>query len=141
MTTTVPPIQAPSRLRSRLALVAMGLMTLAVNVYFMVTAQGAARAMEQRALAGDFPSVHVQAGPAVITDDGRVYLAADTDPSGYVASTNLLHAGKFQQLLVADDGNEAHKKKGALVIGARDPQGAWHPASAEAIARRLAAKK
>jgi hypothetical protein len=141
MSTTFEPSGAKPRSRSRLALVLFAAVTLATNVYFLVTARTAAQAMEARALAGNFPAMQLATGPTEITDDGRVYAAGAAEPTGYVASTHLVPGGKYLAVILADDGNEAHKAKAMLVIGAQDAKAQWHPASAAAIAKRLATPK
>lgn len=126
------------RNRSRLFLVAIALGMLASNVYFLFATHNATQAMEARAIAGNFPAMHLEAGPATIEEDGRVYgREAGPDPTGYVASTKLIPAGTYQTLIIADDADAAKKAKAALVIGARDKAGAWYPATAAAIATRL----
>jgi hypothetical protein len=141
MSTSIGPSPARSRFRSRLALALFAAATVTTNIYFLVTAKTAAQAMEARALAGNFSSLQLAKGPTEITDDGRVYFPGAAEPTGYVASTHLVPGGKYSAVIMADDGNEAHKKKAMLVIGALDARGLWHPTSAANIASRITATK
>ena len=93
---------------------------------------------EARVVAGDFPAIRVEQVTAQVDEYGRVavngYL---TDPPLAVGSLRLIPQGSYQTILVAHDGIPAHRKKAELVIGARDQQLRWHPASAGRIANRL----
>ena len=137
---SVAAVPAPaSRSRSRLALAALFGLVLATNLYFVMAARSAATDMEARVLSGNFAAMHVERLPANVMDDGRVYLhPRDTEPTGYVASTNLVKGGQYQAVIIAEDEAAAKRAKAALVIAAQDAKGVWHPANAAAIAAKLA---
>jgi hypothetical protein len=93
---------------------------------------------EQRVIAGDFPSVHLQTGSATVDGDGKVAGdVAKQDPQMYVASLNLIPPGQYQAVIVADDSVASRREKAEIVIAGQDPKGQWHPASAPQILARL----
>jgi hypothetical protein len=82
--------------------------------------------------------MHVEEGEAQVDDNGRVENhQAEPGILRYVATMRLVPPGKYQAIIVAADGNEAHRKKSELVIGARDASGTWHPASAAHLVENI----
>ena len=125
--------------RSRLGLAAMGLAVAFGGYYFANFSRSAILGMEARAIAGDFPAVHVETGPAEVDGNGRMENhQAEPGILRYVATMGLVPPGKYVAVIIATDGNEDHRKKSELVIAARDAAGTWHPASATKIVERLA---
>ncbi|MDB5102164.1 MAG: hypothetical protein JWM80_6585 [Cyanobacteria bacterium RYN_339] len=131
-----------SQIRSRLALVAMALAVAGGGYYFANFSRNTITDMETRAVAGDFPAMHIEEGEAEVDDNGRMENhQAQQGILRYVATLRLVPPGKYRAVIVATDGNEAHRQKSELVIGARDASGTWHPASASHLVERLTTTK
>jgi hypothetical protein len=128
-----------NQVRSRIALAAFGLAILAGGAFFARVSTAAVSEVETRAIAGNFPHMHIEDGLAAIDEHGRVDSLQGTEQAAfrYVASMRLVPPGKYQAVIIATDDNETHRKKSELVIAACDAKGHWHPASAAAIAARL----
>jgi hypothetical protein len=127
-----------SQLKSRVALAAMALAVAASGYYFATFSRNTITDMESRAVAGDFPNMHVESGPAEVDDNGRVENhQAAPGILRYVATMRLVPPGKYQAIIVATDNNAKHREKSELVIGAQDPSGTWHPTTAAHLVERL----
>lgn len=147
MSTTLPPDTlapdspafAAGRRRTRAWIVAGALVLLGSTGWWIAYSAEAVKAHEARVIAGDFPSVRLEAGKVLEVDEfGRVAVnGLITDPPLNVGSTHLIPRGKYQAALIANDGVAAHLKKTELVIAVQDEAGAWHPATATQVLERL----
>jgi hypothetical protein len=127
-----------SQTMSRLALAAMAAAVAGSGYYFATFSRSTITDMESRAVAGDFPAMHVETGPAEVDDNGRVENhQAAPGILRYVATMRLVPPGKYQAVIIATDGNEKHREKSELVIAAQDPSGTWHPATAANLVEKL----
>lgn len=129
------------RNRTRRLLALGGVILLASTFWWQWYSRDALSHHEARVIAGDFPAIRIETVKAQVDEFGRVavngYL---TDPPLAVGSLRLTPQGTYSAILVAHDGNPAHRSKTELVIGARDAHGQWFPSSASSIAERLPVK-
>lgn len=146
MATTLPPQGSPElaagQRRTRSILVTAFLVMAGSTAWWLAYSADAVAKHEQRVIAGDFAVLRVQQGDLEVDDHGRVVVGGFLpNPPITVASTRLVPRGKYAAIIVANDGVAAHAMKTELVIGARDAQGAWHPASAALVLDRMKAPR
>ena len=127
----------PGRTRTRILLAIAAALTLGSAAAFYMYARPAVQAHEQRVLTGAFERVWLERGEFTIEPSGEVRRERPmVMPRRTVARYGLVPPGTYQALLLATDGDAAHAEQTELVLGARDAEGRWLPATAGAIAER-----
>lgn len=136
------PAQIARRKRNRWLLAMGGAVMFGTTLWWQFYSRNALSLHEARVIAGDFPAIRLETATAKVDEFGRVAVNGFlTDPPLAVGSLRLVPQGTYQAILVAHDGNPAHRKKAELVIGAQDHKNAWHPPSAATIANNLRSRK